>query len=159
MPKLTFDARPGIRYQRNVAGILQNSRGEILVCERVDTPNAWQFPQGGIDSGETPEEALRRELEEEISVTSDYEIVKHEGPYRYVYAEGFSKKGYQGKEQDYFLLNYTGDPKAIDLETKHPEFRRARWIQPAEFRLEWLPRMKREVYQAVFDDFFGVHLS
>jgi putative (di)nucleoside polyphosphate hydrolase len=158
MPKLTFDARPGIRYQRNVAGILRNPAGEILICERVDTPGAWQFPQGGIDPGETPEQALRRELEEEISVTTGYVIVKHDGPYRYIYDEGFSKKGFQGKEQDYFLLEFTGNPTAINLETSHPEFRQCRWIRPEEFQMEWLPRMKRDVYRAVFEDFFAIAL-
>src|SRR5580765_1691604 len=114
MPKLTFDAQPGIKYQRNVAGILRNSAGEILICERKDTPNAWQFPQGGIDAGETLEQALRRELEEEISISGGYTIVKHDGPYRYIYGEGFSKKGFQGKEQDYFLLEFTGNRTAIN---------------------------------------------
>ena len=49
-------------YRENVAAILRNRRGEILVCERLDHAGAWQFPQGGIDAGETPEQALVREV-------------------------------------------------------------------------------------------------
>ena len=44
----------------------------------------------------------------------------------------------------------------MNVETKHPEFRAARWILPQEFDIAWLPVMKREVYQAVFADFFGI---
>ena len=112
-----FEAQPGARYHPNVAAILRNARGEILVCERIDTPGAWQFPQGGIDSGETAEEALRREVWEEISVRVGYTVVARRGPYRYLYGEGIAKRGYDGKEQEYFLLEFTGDPEAIDLKT------------------------------------------
>ncbi len=147
-----------LKYHPNVAGILRNPTGEILICERADKSQAWQFPQGGIDQGETAEEALRRELIEEISVRDGYEIVARKGPYRYVYDGCVTKRGYQGKEQEYFLLNFTGDPGAINLQTAHPEFTRARWILPPEFQLAWLPPMKIAVYQSVFFDFFGLKL-
>ena len=49
-----------IKHVPNVAAILRNARGRILVCERLGVAGAWQFPQGGIDDGETPEQALAR---------------------------------------------------------------------------------------------------
>ena len=159
MPNTAFAAQPGLRYHPNVAAILRNPEGKILVCERIDAAGAWQFPQGGIDPGETPEEALRREVWEEISVRDGYTISARRGPYRYEYPNGASKRGFQGKEQEYFLLEFTGDPAAIDLETKHPEFRQCRWIAPHEFQLSWLPKMKKAVYAAVLQDFFGVKIS
>ena len=158
MSHTVFAAEPGLNYHPNVAAILRNSRGEILVCERIDTRGAWQFPQGGIDPGETPEEALRREVWEEISVRDGYRIADRKGPYRYLYPNGSTKRGYHGKEQEYFLLDYTGDPGAIDLATKHPEFRQSRWISPGDFDIKWLPKMKQAVYRAVLDDFFGVKI-
>jgi putative (di)nucleoside polyphosphate hydrolase len=158
MPKNRFDPEPGLKYHPNVAAILRNPAGEILICERVDPPGAWQFPQGGIDAGETSEEALRREVWEEISIQDGYTIVDRKGPYRYLYPGGAKKRGFHGKEQEYFLLDFSGDPASINLETEHPEFRAYRWIQPQDFRLEWLPAMKKEVYQAVFRDFFHVNL-
>ena len=158
MPNPAFAAQPGRKYHPNVAAILRNPRGEILICERIDTKGAWQFPQGGIDPGETPLEAMRREVWEEISVRDGYVVADRKGPYRYLYQDGATKRGYHGKEQEYFLLDFSGDPEAIDLDTKHPEFRHSRWILPGDFQLKWLPKMKQPVYRAVLEDFFGVKI-
>lgn len=145
-----------IKLKTNVAGILRNARGRILICERLGVDGAWQFPQGGIDDGETEEQALRRELWEEIGVKpEDYTIVEHRGPYRYLFGEGKKKRGHHGKLQTYFLCDFHAPDDRIDVKTAHPEFQSYRWIAPSEFRLAWLPEMKREVYRAVFTDFFG----
>jgi putative (di)nucleoside polyphosphate hydrolase len=148
-----------IRYRPVVAAILRNAAGKILVCERVDLAGAWQFPQGGVDEGETREQALARELREEVSLEpGDYKIVTCKGPYRYLFPPGFTKHGCQGVEQIYFLADLTAPESRIDVRTAKPEFRATKWIAPAEFDLAWLPPMKREVYRAVLDDFFGVRL-
>lgn len=148
-----------MKYRANVAAILRNSKGEILVCERLGMPGAWQFPQGGIDTGETREEALRRELMEEIGlVPDDFEIVEQRGPYRYLFGEGRTKKGYHGKEQHYFLADFTSPDSRINVATSHPEFQAFRWIRPEDFQMTWLPEMKRDVYREVFKDFFGVKI-
>jgi putative (di)nucleoside polyphosphate hydrolase len=148
-----------LKYRANVAGILRDSRGKILICERLGVRDAWQFPQGGVDPGETPDQALARELWEEISVqASDFRILQHHGPYRYLFGEGRMKKGHHGKEQIYFLCEYYGSENGINVHTKHPEFQAYRWIYPLEFQLNWLPEMKREVYRAVFSDFFHVEI-
>ncbi len=138
---------------------MRNPRGEILICERLGTRDAWQFPQGGIDSGETPEQALVRELWEEIGVEAgDIAIVERRGPYRYLYGRGRIKRGFHGKVQLYFLCEYTGPDSRINVDTEHPEFQAFRWIQPARFDRRWLPEMKRTVYGQVLADFFGVKI-
>lgn len=148
-----------MKLKLNVAGILQDQEGQILICERLDVKGAWQFPQGGVDKGETLEQALKREMREEISLkASSYTIAASKGPYRYLYPEGRLKKGFQGKEQHYFLLEFVGERSLIDIETDHPEFRDSRWIYPSDFEIAWLPEMKREVYRQVFRDFFGICL-
>ncbi|MEO8350164.1 MAG: RNA pyrophosphohydrolase [Chthoniobacteraceae bacterium] len=148
-----------INYRPNVAAIMRNGRGEILVCERLNVPGAWQFPQGGIDANETPEEALRRELWEEIAIDPHhFRVLEKRGPYRYVFGEGRTKKGWHGKEQIYFLCDFLGTDANINVHTEHPEFQAFRWLAPADFRIEWLPEMKCEVYRAVFLDFFGVKI-
>ena len=55
-------------YRPNVGIVLANDRGQVLWARRVGGRDAWQFPQGGINRGESPEQALYRELEEEIGL-------------------------------------------------------------------------------------------
>jgi putative (di)nucleoside polyphosphate hydrolase len=150
---------PGIKYRLNVAAILRNDAGELLIGERVDRSGAWQFPQGGVDGGETLAQALTRELQEEISLEpSSYTIQTRKGPYFYLFGNGKVVKGFHGKEQHYFLADFTGDPAAVNVRTPHPEFSDIRWVEPAAFKIEWLPKMKREVYREVFRDFFSIQI-
>lgn len=147
-------------YRPNVAAILQNADGDILICERLDYPGSWQFPQGGINAGESAGSALPRELREELSLEpAHYRIEESRGPYRYLFPEGSKKKRYCGQEQTYFRLHLLGPADMIDTATAHPEFRAVRWIKPAQFLLSRLPAMKREVYRRVLWDFFRVKLS
>jgi putative (di)nucleoside polyphosphate hydrolase len=146
-----------MKYRSNVAAILRNAAGKILICERLGVPGAWQFPQGGIDGTETPEEALIREVWEEVGVPAEQlHIVSRRGPFRYVYDNGRIKRGFHGKEQLYFLCDFTGADDDIDVNVKSPEFQAYRWIAPKDFRIEWLPEMKRDVYRTVFSEFFKV---
>lgn len=148
------------KYRANVAGILRNARRQILICERLNVAGAWQFPQGGIDEKETPEEALTRELWEEIGIDPHhFKIVEKRGPYRYLFGDGRTKKGWHGKEQIYFLCDFVGSDADIVVATKHPEFRAYRWIAPRDFKMEWLPEMKKDVYRAVFRDFFNIQIG
>jgi putative (di)nucleoside polyphosphate hydrolase len=151
--------QPDVTYRLNVAAILRNGAEKILIGERADRPGAWQFPQGGVDEGETLAQALARELREEISVEpSAYKVLESKGPYFYLFGGGKLVKGFHGKEQHYFLADFTGDPGKIDVNTEHPEFRAIRWVEPGEFDIDWLPKMKREVYRAVFQDFFSIDI-
>jgi putative (di)nucleoside polyphosphate hydrolase len=151
--------QPDLRYRLNVAAILRDGAGKILIGERVDRSGAWQFPQGGVDDGETLARALSRELLEEISLPpSSYKIVASKGPYFYLFGNGKTVKGFHGKEQHYFLADFTGASRDIDVDTDHPEFRAVRWVNPAEFEIGWLPKMKRDVYRAVFRDFFALDI-
>jgi putative (di)nucleoside polyphosphate hydrolase len=152
--------RTDIKYRLNVAAILRNSAGKILIGEREDRAGAWQFPQGGVDEGESLVQALARELQEEISVKpSAYRVVHEKGPYYYQFGSGKVVKGFHGKQQHYFLADFIGSADDIDVETEHPEFRAIRWVAPEEFKIDWLPKMKRDVYRQVFKDFFGLKLQ
>lgn len=166
LPRLTLNPifmptkSPEPRYQLNVAAIVQNPAREILICERLGTDGAWQFPQGSVEKGEELEGALQRELWEEIGLLArHYRIVMKRGPYRYLYGNGRLKKGYAGKEQHYFLVQLTTGDVQLDLHTHTPEFQAHRWIQPEQFREKWLPAMKREVYRQVFEAFFGINIA
>jgi len=149
-----------IRYRPNVAFILRRGDGRVLIGERSDIAGAWQFPQGGVNKGESAEAALSREVLEEISLApEDYRVVEKRGPYRYEYPEGRTKEGCAGQEQTYFLADFLGDEAQILAQPSTVEFQAVRWIGPGEFLLEWVAPMKRKVYRAVLRDFFGVDLK
>jgi len=143
-------------YRPAVAAILQDRSGRILICERADRPGAWQFPQGGIEAGEEPVEALVREVREEISLPRHaYSIGEMRGPYRYRFPAGITKKGFRGQAHYYFLLRLRGPKSQLNVAGANAEFRSMHWVRPDEFNLAWLPSMKRPTYRRVLEDFFG----
>lgn len=90
-----------------VLGVISNHEGKVLIAERSEPRGAWQFPQGGIDAGETPEEAIRREIFEELHISSieivgrSQESVRYEFPAEMV--GGIAQK-YRGQDQIWFHL-------------------------------------------------------
>jgi len=145
------------KYRPNVAFILRRESGEVLWCEREDWRGSWQFPQGGVDAGETPESAVVREVEEEIALRpDDYLIVEQRGPYTYDFPPGNKRfKYFAGQTQTYFLADLA-NPKWKPKFGKDPEFVRAVWIMPEEISIASVPEMKQDVYRAVLRDFFHV---
>jgi putative (di)nucleoside polyphosphate hydrolase len=148
-----------LHYRSNVALILTRADGLVLLCERVSFDGSWQFPQGGAKAGEDSAAALAREVEEEISLgPKDYTIISQKGPYRYEFRRGFRKEGFDGQEQTYFLAEI--ESAALGkIRVDQEEFQSFRWLAPKDFRVEWVPPIKREVYRAVFRDFFGVSID
>ena len=143
-------------YRPAVAAILQDRTGRILICERADAPGCWQFPQGGIEAGETRFAALEREVLEEISLPRiAYSIHSVRGPFRYRFPAGLTKKGFHGQAHHYFLLHLRGSKTLLNVTGSNAEFRAMRWIRPEEFDLAWLPPMKRRAYRRVLQEFFG----
>lgn len=153
------------QYRPNVAALMVNSRGQLLICERFKMPNSWQFPQGGVDPEEDLDFALRREVEEEIGLdSSTFEIMKSLGGYRYDYPAKVvankppHKRKYAGQEQTYYLCRVKEDYPHLDLMREPREFSQAKWIYPEEFQIYWLPDFKKEVYREVLRDFFSVEI-
>jgi putative (di)nucleoside polyphosphate hydrolase len=153
-----------VRYRPNVAALIVNSVGNLLICERSTIPGAWQFPQGGVDFGESMEQALYREVREEVGLSpADYEVTARRDGYRYLYPEPvrgrkLRKHGNHGQEQTYFLCHLKQNAPPVNVNQKQAEFRAYRWILPEEFDLDWLPDFKRDVYREVMRDFFQVSL-
>ena len=148
-------------YRSNVAAIIINQKGKLLVCERINSKGAWQFPQGGVDRGEKRRKALTREVKEEIGLPKgSYKVLKKRGGYTYLYSDQVKKQKqyYDGQIQTYYLCRLKKKAPKIDLDQKSPEFGKYKWIKPRDFKLKWLPEFKRQVYRAVMLDFFGVRL-
>jgi len=157
-PETPAAAGPPILYRPNVAAIILNMDNQMLVAQRAGLRTSWQFPQGGVDPGEGLEEALFREVEEEIGVRPEFiQLLDRKGGYKYDFPKGRLKYGiYGGQEQVYYLCRFLGKDREINLDTAHREFDRWRWIKPEKFDMEWVPRFKRDVYRRVFMDFFGL---
>jgi len=153
-----------VRFRPNVAALIVKPDGALLICERWTVPGAWQFPQGGVDAGESPDAALFREVREEVGLEpKHYEVVSQKTGYRYLYPEEVRQKklkkhGFHGQEQTYYLCYLHSDSAPINVDQKGREFRAYRWIEPDEFDLDWLPSFKRDVYRQVMWDFFQVEV-
>lgn len=141
-------------YRPCVGILLMNRDGKVFLGERLDTPGAWQMPQGGIDDGEKPKAAALRELEEETGV--DRQLVKILGQTAdwvlYDLPPNLLGKvwggKYAGQKQIWFKMLFTGDDSTINIKTKHPEFRQWKWSDPADVISE-IVEFKRDVYRGV----------
>ncbi len=151
-------------YRPNVGIILANPRNEVFWGKRVNQ-HAWQFPQGGIKHGETPLQAMYRELEEEIGLHADHvkilgrtrEWLRYEVPEKWLRraregageapAPRSGKGGYRGQKQIWFLLRMVGRDCDVKLRASgHPEFDAWRW-HDYWVPLESVIDFKREVYR------------
>jgi putative (di)nucleoside polyphosphate hydrolase len=147
-------------YRPNVGIILANQRNEVFWGKRVNQ-HAWQFPQGGIQQGETPLQAMYRELEEEIGLLRAHvrmlgrtrEWLRYEVPERWgrrgrEVREG-TKAGaaYRGQKQIWYLLRMVGRDCDVRLRASgHPEFDAWRW-HDYWVPLEAVIDFKRDVYR------------
>jgi putative (di)nucleoside polyphosphate hydrolase len=140
-------------HRRNVALVIQDAAGRILIGERGDIAGAWQIPQGGMEKDESPEEAAWRELVEETGFGPDaVSLMNSTGPFCYLFPERARNRGeFTGQEQIYFLF------KVIDasaLPRPNDEFRSFRW-ETKETVLALAVDFKRPCYAAAFHAFFG----
>lgn len=138
-------------FRPNVGIILLNSQNEVWWGKRV-REHSWQFPQGGIKYGETPEQAMFRELEEEVGLRAEHvKIIGRTRDWlRYEVPDHFIKREirghYRGQKQIWFLLRMVGRDCDINLRVSdHPEFDAWRWHE------YWVPldvviEFKRDVY-------------
>jgi putative (di)nucleoside polyphosphate hydrolase len=139
-------------YRPNVGIIIANAKNEVFWGKRV-SEHAWQFPQGGIKHGETPEQAMYRELHEEVGLLPAHVRIlgrtrgwlRYEVPNQWVRRDW--RGNYKGQKQIWFLLRLVGRDCDVSLRaTSKPEFDAWRWSEywvPLESVIEF----KRSVYQ------------
>ncbi len=139
-------------FRPNVGIILLNQRSQVFWGKRIRT-HSWQFPQGGIDRGENPEQAMFRELHEEVGLFPQHvhvlartrDWLRYEVPDRFIRRD--ARGHYKGQKQIWFLLQLVGHDWDLNLRaTDHPEFDAWRWND------YWVPldvvvEFKRGVYE------------
>lgn len=145
-------------YRLNAGIVVFNNEGKVLLCRRKGYPDAWQFPQGGIDEGETIEQAAVRELKEETSLsglkpikTLDYGV-RYDFPAEIAKNLSYNKKRYAGQEMYWSLFYFDGDDLAINLQTAEPEFDAFRWADFHE-AVEGIIEFKKNAYQTAYKEF------
>ena len=139
-------------YRPNVGIILTNDAGQVLWARRINQ-NAWQFPQGGINSNETPEQALYRELNEEVGLEQqDVKILAcTRGWLRYRLPQRLVRTHSQplciGQKQKWFLLRLACEDERVCMtKTAKPEFDGWRWVS-YWYPLGQVVAFKRDVYR------------
>ena len=139
-------------FRPNVGIVLLNQKNQVFWGKRIRT-HSWQFPQGGIDRGENPEQAMFRELHEEVGLHAEHvrivartrDWLRYEVPDRFIRRD--ARGHYKGQKQIWYLLQLTGHDWDLNLRaTDHPEFDAWRWHD------YWVPldvvvEFKRGVYE------------
>lgn len=136
-------------YRDCVVAVIRNNQGLVLAGERADAKGAWQLPQGGVDAGESADEALFRELREEIGtdrlqilrklsemICYDFPAEMDAGPAR----------KYRGQQQTWYLLELLPDG-VPNLEVSDGEFQGIKWMKPNDL-LSGIVPWKQAAYRA-----------
>lgn len=166
---MSYPSKPAadeLPYRPCVGQMVINAEGLVWVGRRADSPGDaegrgtwWQMPQGGIDPGEDPAAAARRELFEETAIVSVEQIaelsrwVTYDLPPELV---GVAWRGrYRGQKQKWFAYRFRGQDGEINIAPDggaEPEFVEWRWV-PADDLLDLIVPFKREVYRDVLREF------
>ena len=143
-------------YRPNVGLMLIGPERRVFVGRRLNQPDAWQMPQGGIDKGETPVEAACRELGEEVGTVKALLLRETRGWLQYDVpsdvAPVYWKGKWRGQAQKWFALAFTGSDADIDIAAHGDEFDAWKWVSAGEL-LELIVPFKREVYRTVLKEF------
>jgi len=161
-------------YRECVGAMIINDNNKVLLCQRIDSPDSWQMPQGGVEDGEEKRMAIFREILEEIGVSSEHlEIIAcMQRPIKYK-IEPKSKipqswnNEFIGQEILFFLIKFNGDNNLINLNySNHPEFKKFDWFNLEDVAckaIEFKQKLYKEIIQEfevfirVFDDFHKIY--
>ena len=151
-------------YRSGVGIILVNANRQVFLGKRLGM-DAWQFPQGGVREGETLEETMHRELQEEIGLREeDVKILaQSQSWHRYELPKRLIRRRTQpvciGQKQKWFLLRLVNDEAKINLlATEDPEFDSWAWVS-YWYPLRQIVSFKRKVYEEVMQEFAPCILS
>lgn len=151
--------KKSLPYRPAAAVMLLNSEAKVFVAQRIDNAlEAWQMPQGGLDTDEDPQAGALRELEEETGIPPHLVEILGRAPEILLYDLPPELQGkiwggkYRGQAQHWFIARFLGSDGDIDLETAEPEFRAWKWADASEL-VDLIVPFKRELYAQVVEAF------
>ena len=144
-------------FRPNVAIVIANHRNQVFWGKRI-REHSWQFPQGGINPGESPEEAMFRELQEEVGLRPEHvrilgrtrDWLRYEVPSTWIKREW--RGNYRGQKQIWYLLRLVGRDSDLNLRgDSRPEFDAWRW-NDYWVDLDGVIEFKRDVYKRALNE-------
>ncbi|MEM7183468.1 MAG: RNA pyrophosphohydrolase [Spirochaetota bacterium] len=142
-------------YRKCAGIVIFNANGDVLVGNRIQTKQSWQFPQGGIDPGETAEQAGIRELYEEVGIQNATLVYEHPNWLFYDFPDWLKGKKinkFQGQTQKWFLFYWNGQASDCNLEIHEREFSEVKFV-PLKSTIHLVIDFKREVYASIIESF------
>jgi putative (di)nucleoside polyphosphate hydrolase len=142
-------------YRRGVGIVLCNPLKQVLIARRIKE-KAWQFPQGGIDPGESDETAMFREMMEELGTKKGSIIHQTQHPLTYDFPSSLSHPyPHKGQSIQWFLLNFEGNDNDININTLHPEFDMWKWVDFHE-AIQQIVDFKKDMYKKIYKEFLAM---
>lgn len=148
-------------YRMGVGAMIFNNQKQIFVGERssVLVKSCFQMPQGGIDEGETPEQALFREVEEETGISNIRIVYQSQCWYKYDFPDYVINdpdnpygKYFVGQKQKWFLVFFYGENDEIDISGYDGEFLSWKWVE-LDFLYDNIISFKKKMYEDVVNEF------
>jgi putative (di)nucleoside polyphosphate hydrolase len=151
-------------YRKNVGLIVLNQKNKLLLCRRKDQ-KTWQFPQGGIDSGESPQAAAFRELFEEVGIHKREVKVVKKSDYWFDYdlPEKYQKRSdtmrkFKGQTQKWFMFKANTGLNVSLCNDVQQEFVDYKWVS-FWYPLSHIVLFKKDVYQNVLNEFLPTYIK
>ena len=145
------------KYRSNVAIVVSNNQGQVLLAQRI-RDKGWQFPQGGVDAGESPYQSMVRELYEEVGIAEQHikVIAETKDWLRYKLPPALRSRSFMGQKQKWYLLKFNGTDDNISLDhSPEPEFTQWQWVS-YWYPLQRIINFKRPVYRLALTQFAPV---
>lgn len=143
-----------MNFRKNVAAVIVDDKGLILVGKRTDVADAWQLPQGGVDKDENEQCAVLREVFEETGIQPHFlNVVKKTSVIRYLFPPEIRKgMKFDGQEQIYFLIKIVGPGWSLERSDEFSDFE---WLDQNEV-VKRAVEFKKNSYIEAFRQLFGV---
>ena len=140
-------------YRKNVVAFIINNQNKILIVNRAGEEDFWGLSQGGVDNGESDDNAILREVKEETNINNVDILGKFKNIYKYKWPEICAHTGYKGQEQTLYILKFNGKDSEIKLCPW--ELKDWKWIKIDKL-ISKSNEKRKEAYQIFLEKFYSI---